>query len=195
MLSYLITSKTKRDILTFFIIHPDERFYYVDLFKRLNLPSAGVHAELKKLEKIGFLKSEKEANVLFYWLNKNFALYTELKGIMLKTVGLAEEIKRDLKKIGAVSVAFIYGSVAKDLEDAKSDIDLMVIGDPDIDVLTEAVVKAEHALSREINYTVYDPNEWKERVKEKRAFATDVYANKKIFIMGNEDELRKITER
>lgn len=195
MLSYLITSKTKREILTFFIVHPDERFYHFDLAKRLHLPSSGVHTELKKLEIIGFLKSEKEASIRFYWLDKDFAIYPELKGIILKTMGVAEEIRNNLEKLGSIDVAFIYGSVAKNLEDAKSDIDLMVIGDPNMDTLTEAVVKAEGNLAREINYTVYDPEEWRQKVSEKRAFTQDVYTNKKIFIIGNEDELRKITER
>lgn len=192
MLSYLITSKTRRDILTFFITHPDQRFYHFDLSKRLSLPSSAVHTELKKLAEIGFLKSEREANIRFYWLNKDFVLYPELKSLVFKTVGLAEEIKNDLQKIGAIEVAFIYGSVAKNLEDARSDIDLMIIGDPNEDALAEAISKAESSLSREINYTVFDPDDWRKRVKKKEAFVTDVLKNKKIFLIGGEDELRRI---
>jgi len=194
MLSYLITSKTRREILTFFITHPDERFYHFDLAKRLDLPSSAVHTELKRLEEIGFLKSEREANIRFYWLNKDFVLYPELKSMVLKTLGVAGEIGGSLKEIGDINFAFIYGSVAKNLENAKSDIDVMVIGDPDMDALTEAVTNVERALQREINFTVFGLEEWQQRIKEKRAFAWDVYRNKKIFIIGNEDELRKITE-
>lgn len=194
MLSYLITSKTRRAILTFFVTHPDERFYHFDLSKRLGLPSSAVHAELKKLAGIGFLNSQREANIRFYWLNKDFALYPEIKSIIFKTVGLAEEIRNNLKEIGDIRVAFIYGSVAKNLEDAKSDIDLMVIGDPDMDALTRAVSNAESHLTREINYTVFDPEDWRKRIEKKLAFAFDVYKNKKIFIIGGEDELRALTE-
>lgn len=192
MLSYLITSKTRRDVLTLFVTHPDERFYHVGLARQLGLPASAVHAELKKLEALSFLKSQKEANIVFYWVNKDFLLYPEIKGLIFKTVGLAEEIRNNLKAIGNVSVAFIFGSVAKNREDARSDIDLMVIGNPDIDALTEAVSKAEDVLSREINYSVFSPEDWCKRVEKKDSFAIDVLNNNKIFIIGDADELRRL---
>jgi predicted nucleotidyltransferase len=195
MLSYLITSNTKRQILTFFIVHPDERFYHFDLARRLELPSSAVHTELKKLEKIGFLESERVANIVFYWLNKDFALYHELKGIVLKTMGVAAEIQNNLEKIGSIDFAFIYGSVAKNQEDAKSDIDLMVIGDPDMDALYNAVTKAERSLSREVNLSTFDLREWQENIRNKRAYPFDVYSGKKIFIIGNEEKLKQIVEQ
>lgn len=59
----------------------------------------------------------------------------------------------------------------------------------------EAIAKAERALQREINFTVFGLDEWKQRIIKKRAFTYDVYKNKKIFIIGTEDELRAITEK
>ena len=194
MLSKLITSKTRVKILTLFLTHPDERFYYKNLISRLNVPPSVLQSELKLFEEIGLLQSKREANIKFYRVNKKFSLYPELKGIIFKTTGLADSLKEAIDKIGRIDVAFIYGSVAKNLEDAKSDIDLMIIGDPDMDGLTEAVSAAESELLREVNYTVFDPEEWKERVKHKKAFVMDVLNNKKIFILGGEDELRRITE-
>lgn len=193
MLSKLITSKTRVKLLTLFLTHPDERFYFKYLIERLHMPPTGLHSELKRFEEIGLLESKREGNIKFYWINKGFSLYPELKGIILKTVGLADHLKEVIDKVGHIEVAFIYGSVAKDLEDAGSDIDLMVVGDPDLDVLTEAVSVAENSLRREINYTVFDPKEWKERIAKKNSFVMDVLNNKKIFLIGDEDELRGIT--
>lgn len=192
MLSTLITSKTRVKILTLFLTRPDERFYFKNLIERLQVPPSVLHSELKKFENIGLLKSQKEANVLFYSINKNFSLYPELKGIIFKTVGLADYLRESLKKLGNIRAAFIYGSVAKNLEDVKSDIDLMVIGDVDMDNLSDAVSKAEDALSREINFTTFDTSEWKNRVAKKQSFVMDVIKNPKIFLIGNEDDIRKI---
>ena len=82
--------------------------------------------------------------------------------------------------------------MAKNLEDAKSDIDVMIIGDPDMDILTDAVLKAEKMLLREINFTVFDPSEWKQRIAKNDSFVMDVLNNNKIFILGDEDELRRL---
>ncbi|MCZ7663074.1 MAG: nucleotidyltransferase domain-containing protein [Thermoleophilia bacterium] len=68
--------------------------------------------------------------------------------------------KRRAEDIGPIRTVFIYGSVAKDLEDTRSDIDLMVIGDIDQDKLHEAVSSAENALGREVNYSIFDPADW-----------------------------------
>ena len=192
MLSTLITSKTRVKVLTLFLTHPGERFYYKNLIDRLGVPSTVLRSELKRFEAAGLLKSTREANIRFYWLNKDFMLYPELKSIVFKTIGLADPIKEALEKIGNVKAAFIYGSVAKNLEDVRSDIDLMVIGDADTDELHKAVNKAEKMLTREINYTVFDSKDWKERIKKKSSFAMDVLKSPKIFLIGGEDDLRRL---
>jgi len=192
MLNKLITSQAKIKLLTLFLTHPDERFYYTEINKRLGIHHALLQRELKLFVDMGFLFTTKEANIRYYWVNKNFSIYEELKSIIFKTVGLADHLRDAISKLGNVETAFIYGSVAKNLEDVKSDIDVMVIGDPDMDALNEAINAAERDLGREVNYTVFTPEEWKERVAKKNSFVMDVLNNKKIFLIGGEDELRRI---
>jgi predicted nucleotidyltransferase len=194
MLSRLITSKTRVKVLTLFLTHPDERFYFKNLIDRLHVPPTILHSELRRFEEIGLLESQREANIKFYRVNKNFPLYPELKSIVFKTVGLADYLKEALSKIGHIESAFIYGSVAKNVEDVRSDIDLTVIGDVDMDELHDAVDKAEEAISREISFTVFDPKEWQERIKKKESFVMDVLRNPKIFLIGDENALRKLAE-
>jgi len=193
MLSTLVTSKSRRTLLTLFLTHPEQKFYHAQLVRDLKMPSGNIQHELKKLKEIGFLTSSREAQVRYFQVNKAFPLYGELKGIIYKTVALADPLRDALKKIGDIQIAFIYGSVAKDTENMGSDIDLMVIGHPRMDDLSEAVTKAERGLSREINFTVFEPADWKKNLKEKKGFATTVFKDKKIFLMGTEDELRKIS--
>ncbi len=192
MLSILINSKSRVKLLTFFLTHPEEKFYYTELFKRLQIPHSALQKELKRLHDAGLLKTSKEANLRYYWVNKNFSIYPELKNIILKTVGISDVLKNKLTEIGNIQMAFIYGSVAKNIEDAKSDIDLMIIGNPNLDILNEITSEAEKTLQRVINYTVFAPKEWGERIKKKESFVNDVLKNKKIFLIGAEDELRRL---
>jgi DNA-binding transcriptional ArsR family regulator len=190
MLSTLITSKSRVEILTWFVAHPGERFHYLQLSKLLRASRPSIQRELKRLEDAGLLLSQKEANIRFYRINQEHPLYPEIKSIVFKTVGLADFLRESLEKIGPIEVALIYGSVAKNVEDVRSDIDLLVIGDVDVDALFEAVSKAEEAIRREINVTSYTRKDWRERTKEKRAFQSDILENPKIMLIGGEDELR-----
>src|SRR3989304_10599740 len=193
MLSTLITSKTRVKVLTLFLTHPDERFYYKDLIDRLGVSSTVLRGELKRFEAAGLLKSTREANIRFYRLNKDFMLYPELKSIIFKTAGLADFLRDSLQKIGNIEAAFVYGSVAKNVEDVKSDIDLMVMGGTDMEKFHDALSRAEETLGREINPTVFDPAEWRKRISKKESFVKDVLKNPKIFLIGDEDVLRRLS--
>lgn len=192
MLSTLITSKSRVEILTWFVTHPGERFHYRQLEKLLKVSTPSIRRELKRLEGSGLLLSTREANVRFYWINQEHLLYPEIKSIVFKTAGLADFLRQALGELGQIEVAFIFGSVAKNLEDSRSDIDLMVIGDVDMDKLHDAVANAEKAISREINYSTFDAADWRKQLKEKKAFVNDVAKGDKIYLIGTEDDLRKI---
>jgi predicted nucleotidyltransferase len=190
VLSVLITSKARVELLTWFLSHPGERFHYVQLSRILRASRPSLQNELKRLEDAGILVSKKEANVRFYWINEDYPLYPELKSIIFKTVGLGDRLRESLRGIADVQAAFIYGSVAKNREDARSGIDLMVVGEIDQDRLHEAVMAAKNELGREINYSVYDHEEWRRKLTDRNSFVADVAAGPKIFIVGDEDALR-----
>ena len=190
MLSALITSKSRVEILTWFLSHPGERFHYMQLSKILLASRPSIHKELKRLEDAGILLSQKEANARFYWINQDYSLYPELKSIVFKTAGVADFLRGAFKDTGDVRAAFIYGSVARSREDARSDVDLMIIGDIDQDRLQGVVTAAENELGREINYSVYELEDWQGQLAAGKAFVTDVAAGPKLFVVGDEDDLR-----
>jgi predicted nucleotidyltransferase len=50
---------------------------------------------------------------------------------MLKTIGLADVLRSALAPLGKrIKAAFVYGSMAKGILTASSDVDVMVIGKP-----------------------------------------------------------------
>jgi DNA-binding transcriptional ArsR family regulator len=169
MLSTLITSKSRIEVLTWFVSHPGERFHYLQLDRLLASSRASLQRELKRLEDGGLLRSTKEGNIRFYSIDQDYPLYPELKSIIFKTAGLADFLRDSLHEIGIVEVALIYGSVAKNVEDMASDVDLLVIGDIDMDALHEALDAAEQRTGREVNPTVYSREEWSGRAKTGRS--------------------------
>jgi predicted nucleotidyltransferase len=92
-----------------------------------------------------------------------------------------------------INVAFVYGSVARSRDAEQSDVDLMVVGKVDFDEVVECLGAAERALHREINPTVCSIRELGKKVRGN--FLKTVLADKKLFILGDEDDLRELGQK
>ena len=92
-------------------------------------------------------------------------------------------------KVKGIETAFIYGSFAKNSENAASDIDIFVVGNPDEDTLIREINNAEKSTKREISYTLYTMAEFKKKKRQKDSFILDLLENPKIFLIGTKDGL------
>ena len=192
MLDELFSSKARIEILKLFIFNPKDKFYQRQISLQSKQPIRAVQREVEKLEKIGLIKKNITSNRVYYSIDSSCPIYGELKGIIFKTAGIASVLKNELAKAGDVISAFIYGSYAEGKEGPSSDIDLMVIGNASSRELSKILSGPKTELSREINYAVFKPSEFRDKVKEKDHFLNAVLKNKKIFIVGSENELKRI---
>ncbi len=189
MLESIIGSKTRTKILALFLLNSDRKFYVRELARKTGGNINSVRRELQKLESVGLLKSEREGNLKYYAVNKKMPIYEELKRMFLKSEGLGQVLKENLGRLGEVKFAFVYGSFARGKEQLKSDIDLMIVGEVDEKLLIPVIRKLEERLSREINYTLLSPAEFKSRVRKKDPFLNEVLRGKKIKLIGEPDEI------
>ena len=65
--------------------YPDFHTHVRGLAKLIKEDPGNIQRELKKLEKVGFLKSEKQGNSRMYVTNKQFPIFKELQGIVIKS--------------------------------------------------------------------------------------------------------------
>jgi predicted nucleotidyltransferase len=148
-----------------------------------------IRKELARLEGDGVFLSRRKGNSIYYFLNKSYPLFDELKSIVFKTIGIRGLLREMLSKIKGVEVAFIYGSFAKREETAKSHIDLLIIGEIDDSRFIRRINKLEERLKREINYSVFGMDEFKQKMKEKDLFIIDLFKHPKIFLIGDPNDL------
>jgi predicted nucleotidyltransferase len=193
MLEKLFTSRVRVRLLTLFLTHPAEAFYIRQIARLTSETYNNVRQELQNLAQLGLILSERRANAIYYRANVDHFLFPELKRIILKTEAVGDRLREALLALGDICVAFIYGSTAKGTELASSDIDLMIIGDVDLEALDGAIDHMEEEMGRTVNYTLFDVEEWRERVAQGHSFVTDVLTHEKIFLMGDEDELSVLT--
>ena len=163
-------SKLREELLNLYFTNPSKKFYLRDLERILGFSVGNIRRELTKLKKNGLFLTENKGNLTYYYSNKSFPLFQELKSIISKTSGVSRVLKESLKKIKGIEYAFIYGSFAKGEERERSDIDLFIIGEPDESKLIDEANKLERRLQREINFTIYEKSDFKQKKKESNPF-------------------------
>jgi len=189
MIEKFIASKTRIKIMRLFLLEPEREYYFREIAKKTDSNTNSVRLELKELEKVGFLSYRKKGGQKHYSANKDFYIYDELRNIFLKEFGILNSIKEIIPGMNKIDFAFVYGSVATESENTESDIDLMIIGDPELNKLNSKIKDIEEAYERTVNYVVYSKKEFNERKKNKTHFILNVLKSKKIMIKGNENEL------
>ncbi|MBN2543707.1 nucleotidyltransferase domain-containing protein [bacterium] len=194
MLELLFTSKARVKILTLLLLNSDNSYYQREISKLTSVPIRGVQRELDKLVKIGLVDKSKNGNRLYFRANRTFPIFEELKKIIIKSTGIANALTNRLKKAHDIYLAFIYGSYAKGEENINSDIDLFVVGDLNLKELSGILSKEKENLNREINYTVMSSQEFAERIKQNEHFLSALLKDDKIFIIGDENDIREISK-
>lgn len=177
-----------------FFTNTGRAFYMQEIGRILGKKPGTFQRTLNNLVLEGTLESEYRANARYFKVNKNYPLFEELKSIVFKTVGVSGSLKGVLERVGNVEFAFIYGSFAKAKEDYMSDIDLITIGDLDEDRLIRELDKLEEQLQREINDKLYTLKEFRKEVGGRTPFLVEILRDKKVMVIGDETELRKISE-
>ena len=94
----LTKSKTREKILQLFFSDPSKKYYLRELERILGVSVGNIRRELLSLEKMGLFKREKAGKQVYYFLNKNSALFEDFKNIVCKTIGVQGKLKRELKR-------------------------------------------------------------------------------------------------
>jgi len=192
MLRKIFGSRIRAKLLGWFLTHPDESYFVRQLASILKEDPTNTSRELSKLETLGILTSLRERNLKRFQVNRECPFYAEIKGLVFKTIGLLGQLKAAIDNISGAKIAFVYGSYARGEENATSDMDLLIVGEVDIDELDEMIVDLEKKMGRTVNYVLYDKDEFNAKRRAKDGFLMDVLKGEKIWLVGTEDGLKKI---
>lgn len=190
-LSDALFTRTQQRVLSLLFGEPGRSLGVGELIQMTGAGSGAVQRELARLAGSGLLSTELVGNQKRYRANPHSPIHDELVAIVRKTFGLASPLREALAPLASrMELAFVYGSVAKRNDTARSDIDVLIISDS----LTYAdVMGALHPLiermGREINPTLYSRAELQEKLKGGNAFVERVLAQPKIWVIGDEHGL------
>jgi predicted nucleotidyltransferase len=191
--------KTRSVVLGLLLLRPDERFHLRQIARLTGSGLGAVQRELAALTNAGILQREQSGRQVYFQANSTSPIFTELKGLLVKTSGIADVLRDALAPLQPrIRVAFLFGSFARGHQHSASDIDLLLIANPKLLSFAEvaaAIVPLQTRLGREVNPTVYTPAEFARKWSAGHHFIRSVVQEPKVFLVGDEDELRTMARR
>ena len=194
VLSETLFGHTRGAVLAVLYGHVGEAFYLRQLARLTDISLGPVQREIRQLVDAGLVSRKTVGAQTLYSANQEGPVFQEIKNLVNKTVGMHDVLAGALGPLqNKVNLAFVYGSVARSRETERSDVDLMVVGNVEFGDVVEQLVGAQKILNREINPTVYSVKEFRKKVRAN--FLKTVLADKKLFVIGDEDDLRELGQK
>ena len=183
--------KVRQRVLALLFGVPGRSFYANEVIGLVQSGTGAVQRELSALSEAGLITVRKQGNQRHYQANIDSPVFAELRGLVLKTMGLADVLHAALAPIAAqIDAAFVYGSVAKQQDTAHSDVDVLIVssslGYADV---FGALEGAALQLGRKVNPTLYSREDVAKRIAKDAAFVTRVLQQPKIWLIGNDENL------
>jgi predicted nucleotidyltransferase len=183
----LLFGAYRRDVLARLLLHPEESLHVRELARALAKPPGTLLRELNALAAAGVLARGRVGNQVHF----RPIPPAHLRG----TARHPEEDRRGgrcARRSPPADVRrFLYGSVARGDERARSDLDVMVVGDASLGDVVAALAAVQESLRREVNPNVFPALEFRKKLAAGDPFLKRVLAERKIFIVGGEDDLGK----
>ena len=194
VLSRTLFGRTRGAVLAVLYGHVGDSFHLRQLSRLTKITLGAVQRELRQLVDAGLVTRRASGNQVLYSANEANPVFTEMKGLVTKTVGIHDVLLAALHPLKErISLAFIYGSTARLKDNAQSDVDLMIVGRVHFPDVIEHLADAQKTLNREINPTVYSTREFGKKLRGN--FLKTVLSENKLFLIGDESVLRELGQK
>jgi predicted nucleotidyltransferase len=190
----LVLSEARAKVLTALFNERGRAFYQTELARVTGLPIAAVQRQLKRLSAAGLVSASVAGGRRVYAADSQSAIFDEVSSIVRKLRGPATTLRPALRR-HRVELAFVFGSFASGSATAASDVDLMVLGGESTRVIRGELAKAERHLGRSVNEHVMPVREWRTRLRKHDPFLSNVRAEPKLWVIGDETDLAGLDPR
>lgn len=189
MLERLFISKVRLKVLKHMLTNWEKEFHIRAIVRATNEEINAVRRELKNLESFGIFKSERRANRVFYWTNSKNPFFHELRSMMLKDSEELKLIAKVLGKIKRVELVVITQAYIDKKYESENDIDILIIGNPDVNKITKEMNEVEKELKREFRMAILSKEDYDFRKKRREKFILDVSEKEKIILLGSPNKI------
>jgi len=186
MLSQLLSSKPKTNLINLLLAHPGRSFSFTELRINSSCPNKLLKQTLKELDKMEFLILSAKNRIKYYQMNRHFPLYPELVNLLRKVKTLPkDELAQNAARVGDCRLVALTGVfVGK----PRMETDLLFVGKVGAGRLAQFLKLAEKFAEQEINYTILSLQEFEYRKSMNDRFIKNILENNPVLVI---DKVRK----
>ena len=188
ILSEILSSKVRAEVFRLLFGLNDNALHVREIERRSGFAIGTIQTEMKKLYRLNLVLKKRDGNSLYYNPNRQHPIFSDIHALVVKTVDLADVLKKALADQKDIQVAFIFGSIAEGSEKADS----VVVGEIGLRSLSSLLQGLTEEFGREINPYVLAPEEFSLRKSENEHFISRVLLSSKLFIIGDRNDLETI---
>ena len=189
MLEHIFGSIARTKLLKFFSVHSEGKFFIRELARSLDLQLNSISRELNHLEDFGLLKSLKENGKKYYYTNREFSLFNEIKNLVFKGIGLEETvIANRMSKIPGLQLLIFTGV----LTNSPAHTDVLIVGKVNKKNFIKHLASIAAGFIEPLRYTFLSKADYLYRLDIVDKFIYDIWSNENIVIIDKvSKQLRK----
>ncbi len=183
-LERLFESPTKIQVMKLFFRNPEDSFLVRDVRKRLRINLSAIKKEMRKLEKIGFLKSRQiSPRKQLFSINPNFNFFHELRELILRSCPVSKDkLLKSARGVGKIKLVLLSGLF---INNNTARADLLIVGDNiNSRRLNTFIKNLEAEAGTAINCVVMTTEEFKYRYDMYDRFVRDLLSEKNELLIN-----------
>jgi len=184
----IITSEVRARMLIEIFSETSKSLYVREITRRVGTEINAVRRQLKRFVNAGIIKKEKRGNRLYYILRKDYPFYYELASMVAKERGVGRKIIERQNNLGKVRMALLSMAFVEGRESEKNELDLLFVGQINLDEANEIVKESGAEMKREINYTVVGEEEFEYLKGRRDQFLLSFLIAPNIILLGDADK-------
>lgn len=186
-LEQLFGSKTRFSLLKLFCRDAERQYFMRELARLADNQLNAVRREVVNLENVGIIReiTGSDTKKRFYKLNTNFILINELSSLITRSELLVKKnLVERIKDFGSIDLCILTGS----LLNIQAPCDILIVGRVNKEELEKLIKKFEAEMDKSIAYTVFSPEEYKQRKALTDKFLFSILENKKMVVVDKHEE-------
>lgn len=161
----LMRSRAQGDILAWIFLHPDQQHSIADIATHVGTSEVTVLREVNRLAEADLIVEARQGRSRMVRPNPDNPATAPLTDLLAVTFGPVPILRDALSAVAGVEEAYIYGSWAQRYLGtpgrSPGDIDVLVVGTADEDILYEIGEETGRRLGREVNIRRIRPERWR----------------------------------
>lgn len=166
-LAPILRSDTQGRLLARLLTNPRRAYNLTELVEWSGSSMPTVQREVRRAEEAGLVTSEKVGPTRLVRANPRHPLFDAVRQVILATYGPPAVVAREFEGIENADAVLLFGSwVARYFGQrgrAPNDIDVLVIGSPNRDVVDDAAERVERAIGMPVQATIRSRSQWEEQ--------------------------------